>query len=218
MPVGHARSRFAGRLSAKVFFQPAVSGAPPAPLSASGGGACFFPFSGARRLPSLHRNRACRSSSFSSCSAAAARLDSGRRCVSVSAAHSCGFCDRLAAMTAMAPTTPCAPTPTAKPRPITTTSLPPASAGGENGACSALSSGDPVDAISPHPRDVKFSDLLENNRRWAARVARERPGFFETLAKQQNPELMWIGCSDSRVPANQLLKLLPGEVFVHRYV
>lgn len=60
--------------------------------------------------------------------------------------------------------------------------------------------------------------LLENNRRWAAeRVARD-PGFFERLAEQQSPEYFWIGCSDSRVPANEICGLLPGEMFVHRNV
>jgi carbonic anhydrase len=60
--------------------------------------------------------------------------------------------------------------------------------------------------------------LLENNRQWAARTERENPGFFGRLAGQQSPEYLWIGCSDSRVPANQIVGLLPGEVFVHRNV
>ena len=60
--------------------------------------------------------------------------------------------------------------------------------------------------------------LFENNRRWAEATERERPGFFARLAEQQRPPLLWIGCSDSRVPANQLLGLEPGEVFVHRNV
>ena len=60
--------------------------------------------------------------------------------------------------------------------------------------------------------------LIENNRTWATQVEHEHPGFFETLARQQSPEYLWIGCSDSRVPANQVVGLAPGEVFVHRNV
>lgn len=60
--------------------------------------------------------------------------------------------------------------------------------------------------------------LLENNRRWAARITAEEPEFFARLSHQQAPEYLWIGCSDSRVPANQIVGLLPGELFVHRNV
>ena len=60
--------------------------------------------------------------------------------------------------------------------------------------------------------------LIDNNRTWAERMEREQPGFFQSLAQQQNPKYMWIGCSDSRVPANQVTGLEPGEVFVHRNV
>lgn len=60
--------------------------------------------------------------------------------------------------------------------------------------------------------------LLDANREWADRIKAEDPLFFEQLSAQQNPEYLWIGCSDSRVPANQLLNLLPGEIFVHRNV
>ena len=60
--------------------------------------------------------------------------------------------------------------------------------------------------------------LLEQNRAWAARTERERPGFFEILRNQQRPRYLWIGCSDSRVPANEIVGLPPGEVFVHRNV
>jgi carbonic anhydrase len=60
--------------------------------------------------------------------------------------------------------------------------------------------------------------LLDNNRVWAARMAQERPGFFSKLAQQQSPKYLWIGCSDSRVPANEITGLDPGEVFVHRNV
>ena len=60
--------------------------------------------------------------------------------------------------------------------------------------------------------------LLDQNRAWAERMVRDEPDFFEKLAHQQTPELLWIGCSDSRVPANQIVGLLPGDVFVHRNV
>ena len=60
--------------------------------------------------------------------------------------------------------------------------------------------------------------LLENNRAWSEGIKARDPEFFETLAKQQSPEYLWIGCSDSRVPANQLVGLPPGEMFVHRNV
>lgn len=67
-------------------------------------------------------------------------------------------------------------------------------------------------------RDRTLARLLENNRAWAERVNTEHPGFFEKLAKQQAPEVLWIGCSDSRVPANEIIGVMPGEVFVHRNV
>jgi carbonic anhydrase len=60
--------------------------------------------------------------------------------------------------------------------------------------------------------------LLENNRNWAERITAQDPQFFRRLAQQQAPEYLWIGCSDSRVPANQIVGLLPGEIFVHRNV
>jgi carbonic anhydrase len=60
--------------------------------------------------------------------------------------------------------------------------------------------------------------LFENNRQWVAEMNIRRPGFFETLAKQQSPQYLWIGCADSRVPANEIVGLLPGELFVHRNV
>ncbi len=60
--------------------------------------------------------------------------------------------------------------------------------------------------------------LLHSNRRWAAATEHESPGFFSRLAQQQSPKYMWIGCADSRVPANELVDLLPGELFVHRNV
>jgi carbonic anhydrase len=60
--------------------------------------------------------------------------------------------------------------------------------------------------------------LLQHNRAWALETVRERPGFFTDLSEQQKPRYMWIGCSDSRVPANQITGLEPGEVFVHRNI
>jgi carbonic anhydrase len=63
-----------------------------------------------------------------------------------------------------------------------------------------------------------LSHLFANNRAWVERVTREDPGFFERLRNQQRPEILWIGCSDSRVPANQITGLLPGDVFVHRNI
>lgn len=60
--------------------------------------------------------------------------------------------------------------------------------------------------------------LLRNNIAWSDRVSREDPGFFERLSRQQAPKYLWIGCSDSRVPANQVVDLAPGEVFVHRNI
>jgi carbonic anhydrase len=63
-----------------------------------------------------------------------------------------------------------------------------------------------------------ITHLLENNRRWAAKLSGDQPGYFDRLAAQQNPDYLWIGCSDSRVPANEIVGLLPGELFVHRNV
>ena len=60
--------------------------------------------------------------------------------------------------------------------------------------------------------------LFENNRNWADRIRRQDPDFFSRLSGQQSPEFLWIGCSDSRVPANEIVGLLPGEIFVHRNV
>jgi carbonic anhydrase len=60
--------------------------------------------------------------------------------------------------------------------------------------------------------------LFMNNRAWAAEMTRQDPGFFGRLSGQQAPQYLWIGCSDSRVPANQIVGLLPGEMFVHRNV
>lgn len=60
--------------------------------------------------------------------------------------------------------------------------------------------------------------LFENNKQWADKITAENPGFFEGLSQQQSPQYLWIGCSDSRVPANELLGMQPGEVFVHRNI
>ncbi len=64
----------------------------------------------------------------------------------------------------------------------------------------------------------KLQYIFEKNKLWAENILSTQPDFFKNLAKQQNPEFLWIGCSDSRVPANQVLDLPPGEVFVHRNV
>lgn len=64
----------------------------------------------------------------------------------------------------------------------------------------------------------QLSELLENNRTWALRMTRQDKGFFQRLVNQHTPEYLWIGCSDSRVPANEIVGLLPGELFVHRNV
>ena len=60
--------------------------------------------------------------------------------------------------------------------------------------------------------------LFDNNRTWAEAIKREDPGFVERLCRQQAPDYLWIGCSDSRVPANEIIDLPPGEVFVHRNI
>ncbi len=65
---------------------------------------------------------------------------------------------------------------------------------------------------------TELNNLFANNRAWAADIQRRRPGFFTDLANQQRPKYMWIGCSDSRVPANEITGLDPGEVFVHRNI
>ncbi len=65
---------------------------------------------------------------------------------------------------------------------------------------------------------TSLQDLLDNNRRWAKKVEAGRPGFFTGLLQQQAPQYLWIGCADSRVPANELVDLAPGQLFVHRNV
>ena len=64
----------------------------------------------------------------------------------------------------------------------------------------------------------RLDHLLAKNRDWAERISREDPTFFQRLSCQQAPKYLWIGCSDSRVPANQVVDLAPGEVFVHRNI
>ena len=63
-----------------------------------------------------------------------------------------------------------------------------------------------------------ITGLLERNREWANSVEEENPGFFKSLSRQQKPEYLWIGCSDSRVPATQIVDMPPGEIFVHRNI
>jgi carbonic anhydrase len=65
---------------------------------------------------------------------------------------------------------------------------------------------------------MPLRDLLTNNRAWAEEMLRQDPDFFTRLAQRQTPQYLWIGCSDSRVPANQIVGLLPGDMFVHRNV
>ena len=63
-----------------------------------------------------------------------------------------------------------------------------------------------------------LANLFENNKRWAASMTQRDPNFFKRLSHQQTPQYLWIGCADSRVPANEIVGLLPGELFVHRNV
>jgi carbonic anhydrase len=65
---------------------------------------------------------------------------------------------------------------------------------------------------------TSLDDLFRNNRKWADRIRQADPQFFAKLSQQQSPQYLWIGCSDSRVPANEIVGLLPGELFVHRNV
>ena len=65
---------------------------------------------------------------------------------------------------------------------------------------------------------LSITEIFSNNRVWAEAMTRQRPGFFTGLMAQQKPKYMWIGCSDSRVPANEIMGLDPGEVFVHRNI
>ncbi|MBE9536854.1 MAG: carbonate dehydratase [Proteobacteria bacterium] len=63
-----------------------------------------------------------------------------------------------------------------------------------------------------------LKDLFEKNKKWARKITEADPDFFARLSKQQNPEYLWIGCSDSRVPANEIVDMLPGEMLVHRNI
>jgi carbonic anhydrase len=63
-----------------------------------------------------------------------------------------------------------------------------------------------------------LKNLFEKNRAWSAKIREQNPDFFPALSRQQRPEYLWIGCSDSRVPANEIVDLLPGELFVHRNI
>ena len=63
-----------------------------------------------------------------------------------------------------------------------------------------------------------LDELFKNNREWAEKIRRQDPEFFEKLSRQQSPTYLWIGCADSRVPANQIVGLLPGDIFVHRNI
>ncbi|NMP17572.1 MULTISPECIES: carbonate dehydratase [unclassified Thalassotalea] len=65
---------------------------------------------------------------------------------------------------------------------------------------------------------ANLDNLFENNKAWSEKIKQEQPDFFEKLSKQQSPEYLWIGCADSRVSADQLMGLMPGEVFVHRNI
>jgi carbonic anhydrase len=63
-----------------------------------------------------------------------------------------------------------------------------------------------------------LKNIFDNNKKWAEKIKKSDPDFFTKLSKQQNPEYLWIGCSDSRVPANEIVGMLPGEIFVHRNI
>jgi carbonic anhydrase len=72
--------------------------------------------------------------------------------------------------------------------------------------------------MSKEKNKVPLEQLLANNKSWAASMVKKDADFFKKLVSQQSPEFLWIGCSDSRVPANEIVGLLPGELFVHRNV
>jgi carbonic anhydrase len=63
-----------------------------------------------------------------------------------------------------------------------------------------------------------LKNLFDSNRKWAKKIKETDPDFFAKLSRQQNPEYLWIGCSDSRVPSNQIVGMMPGEIFVHRNI
>ena len=70
----------------------------------------------------------------------------------------------------------------------------------------------------PNTKSPALAKLFAQNQEWANSVTKSDPDYFQRLANQQNPDYLWIGCSDSRVPANQIIGLAPGEVFVHRNI
>jgi len=71
--------------------------------------------------------------------------------------------------------------------------------------------------MADHDHDI-LERMMANNQAWAAQVERDNPGFFARLSKQQTPRVLWIGCSDSRVPGNESIGVMPGEVFFHRNI
>src|SRR4029077_4294525 len=75
---------------------------------------------------------------------------------------------------------------------------------------------DTIFSASLHMQALRH--LFDNNKAWAKRIRQRDPEFFLKLSRQQTPDYLWIGCSDSRVPANEIVGLLPGELFVHRNV
>jgi carbonic anhydrase len=76
----------------------------------------------------------------------------------------------------------------------------------------------PTFLLLQFPLMKTLNNLLENNRAWAAKIKAREPDFFQTLSKQQLPQYLWVGCADSRVPANEIVALMPGQLFVHRNV
>lgn len=65
---------------------------------------------------------------------------------------------------------------------------------------------------------IKYNEFFSRNKTWAAQVSKANPGFFQQLSKNHEPDYLWLGCSDSRVPVNEMLGILPGEIFVHRNI
>ena len=72
--------------------------------------------------------------------------------------------------------------------------------------------------LNPHSNKITYESLLQGNKKWVAETLNEDPHFFERLAAGQKPPVLWIGCSDSRVPANQITHTFPGDIFVHRNI
>jgi len=75
-----------------------------------------------------------------------------------------------------------------------------------------------VDKGQKYGRSLSIDKLMDNNIQWARDMTGKMPGFFKELSQQQAPEYLWIGCSDSRVPSNEIIRLRPGEVFTHRNI